>query len=72
MGCVELIHGRTELLADVVVACIGPITAQTAREAGLNVALVSDTHTVDGLVDALQDHFRESITARKAVIHAQD
>ena len=72
MGCVELLHGRTELLADVVVACIGPITAQTAREAGLNVALVSDTHTVDGLVDALQDHFRESITARKAVIHAQD
>ena len=35
------------------VACIGPITARTAREAGFDVALVSPIHTIPGLVDAL-------------------
>ena len=35
------------------VACIGPITAATAREAGLDVAVVAAEHTLDGLVDAL-------------------
>jgi uroporphyrinogen III methyltransferase/synthase len=36
-----------------VVACIGPVTAGTARRAGLPVTVVADRHTVDGLVDAL-------------------
>ncbi len=36
-----------------VVACIGPVTAQTAREAGLRVDVVAPVHTVDGLVAAL-------------------
>jgi uroporphyrinogen III methyltransferase/synthase len=36
-----------------VVACIGPVTAQTARDAGLQVDVEADVHTVDGLVDAL-------------------
>lgn len=35
------------------VACIGPVTAATAREAGLPVAVEAPVHTVDGLVDAL-------------------
>lgn len=35
------------------VACIGPVTAATAREAGLDVALEAPVHTVEGLVDAL-------------------
>jgi len=35
------------------VACIGPITADTARRAGLRVDVVADVHTIDGLVDAL-------------------
>ena len=71
-GCLALLQGRTELLADVVVACIGPITAKAARDAGLDVAVVSDRHTVDGLVDALQEYFRESANARKAVVRARD
>ena len=36
-----------------VVACIGPVTAATAREAGLPVAIESSIHTVNGLVDEL-------------------
>jgi uroporphyrinogen-III synthase len=36
-----------------VVACIGPITAETARAAGLGVDNVAAEHTIDGLVHAL-------------------
>lgn len=36
-----------------IVACIGPVTAATAREAGLTVDVEADVHTIDGLVDAL-------------------
>jgi uroporphyrinogen III methyltransferase/synthase len=40
-----------------VVACIGPITAGTARDHGLTVDVEAADHTVDGLVDALVAHF---------------
>jgi len=36
-----------------VVACIGPVTAATARERGLTVDIEADVHTIDGLVTAL-------------------
>jgi uroporphyrinogen III methyltransferase/synthase len=36
-----------------VVACIGPVTAGTARDLGLPVDVEADVHTVQGLVDAL-------------------
>ncbi|GAC1538907.1 MAG: uroporphyrinogen-III C-methyltransferase [Acidimicrobiales bacterium] len=39
-----------------VVACIGPVTARTAEQAGLRVDVVAPTSTVDGLVDALSRH----------------
>jgi hypothetical protein len=39
-----------------VIACIGPITAQTAREMGLHVDVVADEYTVSGLVAALEDY----------------
>lgn len=38
-----------------VVACIGPITADTARSVGLDVAIEADVHTLDGLLDSLVD-----------------
>jgi uroporphyrinogen-III synthase len=37
------------------VACIGPITADTARELGLRVDVVASEHTVPGLVAAIQE-----------------
>lgn len=36
------------------VACIGPITKQAAKEAGFEVALVAETYTTEGLINALQ------------------
>jgi uroporphyrinogen-III synthase len=38
-----------------VVACIGPITAATARDAGLAVDVEASVHTVEGLVAAVLD-----------------
>lgn len=35
------------------VACIGPITAKTAREAGFTVDVVAEEFTIDGLVQAI-------------------
>jgi uroporphyrinogen III methyltransferase/synthase len=40
-----------------VVACIGPVTAAAARAHGLTVTVLAEPHTVDGLVDALDEHF---------------
>jgi len=39
------------------VACIGPITAQAATDAGLAVDVVARTYTTAGLLDALDAHF---------------
>ncbi len=40
------------------IACIGPITAQAAREAGLPVTVMATEYTMDGLVAALAQYFR--------------
>lgn len=39
------------------VACIGPVTAATARELGLEVAIEAGVYTVPGLLDAIVRHF---------------
>jgi uroporphyrinogen III methyltransferase/synthase len=40
-----------------VVACIGPVTAETAAELGLPAALVPASYTAAALADALVGHF---------------
>jgi uroporphyrinogen III methyltransferase/synthase len=45
-----------QALDGVLVVCIGPITAQTARELGLNVEVMATEYTIDGLVKALVEH----------------
>jgi uroporphyrinogen-III synthase len=37
--------------------CIGPTTAQVARERGLPITAVAAEHTLDGLIAALCQHF---------------
>ena len=46
-----------DLPVPAVVACIGPITAATARAAGLTVDVVAAEHTIQGLVRALIETF---------------
>ncbi len=38
------------------IACIGPITAQTARELGLHPQIEATTFTIDGLIEAIIQH----------------
>lgn len=47
-GFVRLTDGRRPPAV-----CIGPVTAEAARRAGLEVAAEADPHTEDGLVDAV-------------------
>jgi uroporphyrinogen III methyltransferase/synthase len=44
---------RRALLHGVIVACIGPIAARAAAEAGLHVDIVAREHTTDGLISAM-------------------
>lgn len=46
-------------LAGITIACIGPVTADTARAAGLPVHVVAEEHTIPGLVAALERAFAE-------------
>ncbi len=46
------------LIQKVTVACIGPITAQTARNKGLPVHIVAEEYTIPGLVRAIEKYYR--------------
>jgi uroporphyrinogen-III synthase len=45
------------LAAHALIACIGPITAGTAREMGLRVDLQASEYTVGGLLSVLEAHY---------------
>ena len=70
-GCLALLDGRTGLFRNVLVACIGPITAQTARDAGLQVDVVAEQHTIPGLVQALRTHIAGSDSAHSGIAEVQ-
>jgi uroporphyrinogen III methyltransferase/synthase len=38
------------------IACIGPLTAQTARQLGLQVDVIAAVHTIPGLIAAICEH----------------
>lgn len=54
----------TRLLDGVTVACIGPITAETATASGLNVHISATEFTIAGLCDAIVDFFAPPGTAK--------
>jgi uroporphyrinogen III methyltransferase/synthase len=47
----------TQLLDNVAIACIGPVTADTARACGLQVAVVPATSTIMALTEAMVAYF---------------
>ena len=53
------------LLEGVVVACIGPVTADAAREKGLKVDVMPEEYTLAALADALEGYY-ENRQARQA------
>jgi uroporphyrinogen III methyltransferase / synthase len=58
-GYVELLGSAKtacEAARNKLIACIGPVTAEAADEAGLHVDVVADIFTTDGLLDALEAH----------------
>ena len=53
----DILGDDRQVLDECLTACIGPITAATARELGLTVGIVATEHNVEGLADALVNHF---------------
>ncbi len=46
-----------ELASGLATACIGPVTADTARRLGFEVRIVAAAYTIPGLCSAILDHF---------------
>ncbi len=59
---VELLKGTDlkKILKDLAIACIGPITAQTATERGIKVHLQPEQYTIPSLTKAIADYFSVS------------
>lgn len=67
---IELVGGEAQarlLVQSVAVACIGPITAQTAREAGLAVAIMPGENTIPALVEAMEKYFSKGVQVAAAI-----
>jgi uroporphyrinogen III methyltransferase/synthase len=50
-------HDLAKTLPDIVVACIGSVTAEAAAEYGLHVDIVPENFTSQDLAQAIADHF---------------
>ncbi len=50
-------HRFSELIQNITIAAIGPITADTARANGFPVHVTADQYTIDGLCDAIVRHY---------------
>lgn len=44
---------------EIKIACIGPITAETARSRGLQVAAEAKEYTIEGLMEAIEEQLKE-------------
>jgi uroporphyrinogen-III synthase len=54
------------------IGCIGPVTAETARSYGLDVAVQPRTYTVPAFVDAIVQFFTTAAPHRAATHSAPD
>ena len=50
----------SELMSRVVVACIGPVTAETARTIGFSVAITPAAYTIEALTESIVQYFGSS------------
>jgi uroporphyrinogen III methyltransferase/synthase len=48
---------QKEIVSKIKAACIGPITAQTAREVGLDIVVEAKEHSIEGLVGAIKGFY---------------
>ena len=44
-----------------IIACIGPVTAQAVKDAGLNIDVVAEEHTIEGIIQSVKSYQREII-----------
>lgn len=56
---IDVLDGDASRLDGVKIACIGPVTADTASNAGLTVDVLAENSTVDGLVEAIERHYSQ-------------
>ncbi len=56
---IAVFGNESSLINKAEIACIGPKTAATAKEAGLKVDIIAEESTITGLVDAIEQYFRE-------------
>ena len=55
-----------DLLRTTIVAVIGPVTADAARQAGITVSVEPASYTIGGLVDAIAAHYAKEPVARSS------
>lgn len=60
----DAIGGRLPDRVDV--ACIGPVTAEAARTAGLRVDILATNYSITGMIDALVKHFEAGREVERA------
>lgn len=58
---------ETRLLKGVIIACIGPVTAETVRTFGLETAILPARSTVPALADAIISHFSSETKGHRPV-----
>jgi uroporphyrinogen-III synthase len=58
---VEMFDDPLRVVGSALVACIGPVTADTVSEFGLPVHVIAEPHTVDGLIDVLVAAFERKL-----------
>ena len=51
------VHDLADILQNVTVASIGPITSKTLSEKGLKIDIEASEYTIDGLISAIADYF---------------
>jgi len=70
-GLMGLIDGDGSKLSGIDVACIGPVTANEARNFGLSVDILARQSTVDGLVEVIKEYFSTKVRSNEHLPNEQ-